>query len=83
MQQALLYTGDPPMGMTEALVLTPDHPGLTHIDAHAHMPVDGLVYPGRPLTEAVTAAGVVTVRRPRSRPPWSRAAGCTSSPETP
>ena len=46
------------MGMAEALVLTPHHPGLTHLDALAHMPVDGLVYPGRPLAEAVTAGGV-------------------------
>ena len=58
-QQAMLYTGNPPMGMAEALVLTPHHPGLTHLDAVAHMPVDGLIYPGRPLTEAVTAGGVV------------------------
>lgn len=58
-QQALLYTGDPPMGMAEVLVVTPHHPGLTHLDALAHMPVDGLVYPGRALSEAVTAAGVV------------------------
>lgn len=58
-QQALLYTGTPPMGMAELLVLNPHHPELTHLDAFAHMPVDGLVYPGRPLTEAVTAGGVV------------------------
>lgn len=58
-QQGLLYTGTPPMGMAEVLVLTPHHPGLTHLDAVAHLPVDGMVYPGRPLTEAVTMAGVV------------------------
>ena len=58
-QQGLLYTRTPPMGMVEVLVLTPHHPGLTHLDALAHMPVDGLVYPGRPLTGAVTAGGVV------------------------
>lgn len=57
-QQALLYTGNPPMGMAEVLVVTPHDPGLTHLDAFAHMPVEGLVYPGRPVTEAVTAAGV-------------------------
>jgi len=58
-QQAMLYTGTPPMGMAEVLVVTPHDPGLTHLDAVAHMPVGGLVYPGRELTEAVTAAGVV------------------------
>ncbi|MFD5827705.1 cyclase family protein [Lentzea sp. NPDC060358] len=57
-QQALLHTGTPPMGMAEVLVLTPHHPALTHLDALAHIPVDGLVYPGRPLGEAVTPAGV-------------------------
>lgn len=56
-QQALLYTGIPPMGMAEVLVVTPHHPGLTHLDALVHMPVDSRTYPGRPLTEAVTAAG--------------------------
>lgn len=58
-QQAMLYTGTPPMGMAEMLILNPHHPGLTHLDALAHMPVDGLIYPGRPLTEAVTPGGVV------------------------
>lgn len=58
-QQALFYTGIPPMGMSEALVVTPHHPALTHLDAPAHMPVDGVVYPGRPLAEAVTPGGVV------------------------
>jgi len=59
-QQALLYTGTPPMGMSEVLVVTPHHPAMTHLDAFAHMPVDeGVVYPGRPVTEAVTAGGVV------------------------
>lgn len=58
-QQALLYTGTPPMGMAEVLVLTPHHPALTHLDALVHIPVDGHVYPERPLAEAVTPAGVV------------------------
>lgn len=57
-QQALLYTGVPPMAMAEVLVVTPHNPGLTHLDALVHIPVDGHVYPGRPVTEAVTATGV-------------------------
>jgi kynurenine formamidase len=57
-QQAMLYTGIPPMGMAEVLVLTAHHPGLTHLDAVVHIPVDGHIYPGRPLAEAVTPAGV-------------------------
>jgi kynurenine formamidase len=58
-QQALLHTGVPPMAMAEVLVVTPHNPGLTHLDALVHIPVDGQVYPGRPLAEAVTSTGVV------------------------
>jgi kynurenine formamidase len=57
-QQAMLYTGIPPTGMAEVLVVTPHNPRLTHLDAPVHIPVDGHVYPGRPLTEAVTPTGV-------------------------
>lgn len=57
-QQAMLYTGVPPMAMAEVLVMTPHNPGLTHLDALVHIPVDGHVYPGRPLTEAVTPTGI-------------------------
>lgn len=57
-QQAMLYTGSPPPAMAEILVFGPHHRGLTHLDAPVHVPVDGHVYPGRPLTEAVTPAGV-------------------------
>ncbi|SEF24204.1 Kynurenine formamidase [Amycolatopsis pretoriensis] len=57
-QQAMLYTGTPPMGLAEVLVVTPHNPGLTHLDALVHIPVDGHVYPGRPLAEAVTPTGV-------------------------
>ena len=57
-QQAMLHTGVPPMAMAEVLVVTPHNPGLTHLDATVHIPVDGQVYPGRPLSEAVTPTGV-------------------------
>lgn len=57
-QQALLYTGIPPMGMSEVLVVTPHDPGLTHLDAVAHMPINGRIYPGREVAEAVTVGGV-------------------------
>ena len=57
-QQAMLYTGTPPMGMAEVLVVTPHNPGLTHLDALVHIPIDGHVYPGCPLTDAVTPTGV-------------------------
>lgn len=57
-QQAMLYTGNPPMAMAEVLILAPHHAGLTHLDAVVHVPVDGQVYPGRPLDEAVTPGGI-------------------------
>ncbi|MEJ5869161.1 cyclase family protein [Pseudokineococcus sp. 5B2Z-1] len=57
-QQALLWTGVPPMGMSEVLTVVPHDPRLTHLDAVVHMPLDGEVNPRRPLAEAVTAAGV-------------------------
>ncbi len=58
-QQAMMWTGSPPMAMAEVLVLTPHHVGLTHLDAVVHVPVDGHVYPARPLTDAVTPGGDV------------------------
>ena len=57
-QQAMLHTGSPPMAMAEVLVLAPHHAGLTHLDAVVHVPVDGKVYPGRPLAEAAPPGGV-------------------------
>lgn len=57
-QQALMYTGDRPLAMAEILVFGPHSQGLTHLDALGHVPVEGKVYPGRPLAEAVTPAGV-------------------------
>ena len=57
-QQAMLYTGSPPPAMAEILVFGPHHRGLTHLDATVHVPVDGHVYPGRPLADAVTSVGV-------------------------
>lgn len=58
-QQALLHTGTPPMGMAEVITVTPHHPALTHIDALVHMPIDGVVFPAVPLGDAVTG-GIVT-----------------------
>ena len=57
-QQAMLYTGTPSMAMVEVLVVTPHNPGLTHLDALVHIPVDKHVYPGRPLADAGTPTGV-------------------------
>lgn len=57
-QQAMFYTGTPPMGMSEALIVIPHHPALTHLDAVAHMPVDGHGLPRAPAERGVSAGGV-------------------------
>lgn len=57
-QQALMFTGATPLAMAEVLVVTSHHRSLTHIDATVHMPVDGRVYPGVPLSEATAPFGV-------------------------
>lgn len=56
-QQVLVYTGSPAMATAEVMIVTNHHPRSTHLDALAHMPREGQVYPGRPLDESVTPAG--------------------------
>jgi kynurenine formamidase len=56
--QTLNFTGVRPMAMTDALVINTHNAGLTHLDAVAHVPVGDKVYPGVPLGDAVTTAGV-------------------------
>ncbi|MDQ0813239.1 kynurenine formamidase [Streptomyces sp. B3I7] len=56
-QQVLVYTGSPAMATAEIMIVTNHHPRSTHLDALAHMPREGQVYPGRPLDECVTPAG--------------------------
>lgn len=56
-QQVMVYTGSPAMATAEVMVVTNHHPRSTHLDALAHIPRDGQVYPGRPLGESVTPAG--------------------------
>ncbi|GAB4660776.1 cyclase family protein [Mycobacterium avium] len=57
-QQAVMFTGSPPLAMAELLVVTTHHRSLTHLDAVVHKPVDGYVYPGVPLAEAAVPFGV-------------------------
>ncbi|GAA3294066.1 cyclase family protein [Streptomyces cinereospinus] len=54
----VVNTGVPAKAVTDVLVLNTHHVGMTHIDAVAHIPFDGHVYPGVPLAEAV-AGGTV------------------------
>ena len=56
--QTVNFTGTRPLAMTDTLVVNIHNAALTHIDALAHMPVDGVVYPGIPLDEAVSPTGV-------------------------
>ncbi|GHC78216.1 cyclase [Streptomyces flavofungini] len=57
-QQVMQYTGFPPIATAEVLTVIPHHPRSTHIDAVAHTPRAGQVYPGRPLDECVSMVGV-------------------------
>ncbi len=57
-RQTMQYTGFPPIATAEVLTVIPHHPRSTHIDAVAHMPREGQVYPGRPLDECVSMVGV-------------------------
>ncbi|MCX4428828.1 cyclase family protein [Streptomyces mirabilis] len=59
-QQSMLYTGTPPAAIAEQWTITPHHPAITHLDALSHIIVDGTVYPGVPVEDRVTPAGVTT-----------------------
>jgi kynurenine formamidase len=57
-QTAMLFTGNPPAAMAELMVVTTHHPEVTHLDAMAHMVLDGQVYPGVPQADSSGPAGV-------------------------
>ncbi|GAA3290191.1 cyclase family protein [Streptomyces cinereospinus] len=57
-QQMLAYTGSPATAAVDVITVTNHHPRSTHIDALVHKPREGRVYPGRPLAESLTPAGV-------------------------
>lgn len=57
-QQVLAYTGSPARAMTDVLLINVHSAALTHIDAPVHIVVDGKVYPGVPLDEAVSQGTV-------------------------
>ncbi len=52
-QQMLTYTGSPSQALVDVLMINTHHVAMTHIDALAHIPVDGHVYPGVPIGQAV------------------------------
>ncbi|WP_326569388.1 cyclase family protein [Amycolatopsis rhabdoformis] len=60
-QQLMVHPVQPHPAVTaslDVLVVTNHHPRSTHLDAPAHIADHGVVYPGRPLAESVTPAGV-------------------------
>ena len=56
--QTIGFSGTHPMAITDTLIVNTHNAGLTHLDALAHIPVDGTVYPEIPLDEAITPSGV-------------------------
>ncbi|MFB9927648.1 cyclase family protein [Amycolatopsis halotolerans] len=58
-QQFMMYTGSPAFAHADVMTVTNHHTLSTHLDALAHIPQDGQVYPGRPANESVTMGGVV------------------------
>jgi len=60
-QQLMAHPVDPTdsvCAVVDVLLVTNHHPRSTHIDALAHIANEGLVYPGRSLSESVSPAGV-------------------------
>ncbi len=51
-QQLLYFTGSPARALSDVLVVNTHHVALTHVDALAHFPVDGQVYPGVAVDDA-------------------------------
>ncbi|MFE5775288.1 cyclase family protein [Brachybacterium sp. NPDC056505] len=56
--QMVNFNGFTPVAATDSLLINTHNAGLTHLDAVSHMPVDGHIYPGVPLEEAVAPVGV-------------------------
>jgi kynurenine formamidase len=56
-QQLMALTPGVAQATADVLLVT-NHAFWTHLDALSHQAMDGLVYPGRPLDDSVTPAGV-------------------------
>jgi kynurenine formamidase len=57
-QQIMVYTGSPAIATADVMVVTNHHRRSTHLDALGHVVRGDQVYPGRPLSQSVTPAGV-------------------------
>jgi kynurenine formamidase len=56
-QQLMALTPDAAQASADVMIVT-NHALWTHLDALSHQAIDGLVYPGRPMADSVTPAGV-------------------------
>ncbi|WP_020015037.1 cyclase family protein [Promicromonospora sukumoe] len=56
--QIMNYSGAHPAAVTDSLLVNTHNAALTHVDASCHIPVDDQLYPGVPLSDAVTPVGV-------------------------
>lgn len=56
-QQLMALTPHPVQTAADVMLVT-NHAFWTHLDALSHQAIDGLVYPGRPLDDSVSPAGV-------------------------
>ncbi|MEU6129758.1 cyclase family protein [Saccharopolyspora sp. NPDC047091] len=52
-QQVVSLHGSPAIAVTDVLVINTHSATMTHLDALGHVPVDGEIYPGVPVGEAV------------------------------
>ena len=50
---AMTVTSLPPRALTDLLVINTHNGTLTHLDALGHIPVDGQIYPGRPVGDVL------------------------------
>jgi kynurenine formamidase len=57
-QQLMTYTGAAPQATADVMIVMNHHPLSTHLDALSHQAIDGLVYPGRPLSDSVSHGAV-------------------------
>lgn len=62
MQQLVVHQvgdpGDTSCAHVDVLIVTHHHPRSTHLDSLSHISNNGMVYPGKPVAEAITPAGV-------------------------
>lgn len=56
--QVAIQTAAPGRVLAELFIIVPHSPLVTHFDSVAHQVIDGRVYPGRPLADCLSGAGI-------------------------